>query len=101
MRLVLVVEDDEQERKAVCELVSGEGIDVTSVDSADAAVDELEGRRFDCIVLDLKLGGEGGASGGFNLLEEVKTEEGHRGTPGNIQTGKALTARRGDRKSGG
>jgi CheY-like chemotaxis protein len=43
MRHVLVVEDDEAERKAVCELVKGEGIEVTTAASADDAIKELEG----------------------------------------------------------
>jgi CheY-like chemotaxis protein len=93
MRHLLVVEDDDDERKAVCELVSGEGIDVTAVASSEEAIDELEGRRFDCIVLDLKLGARGSATAGFQLLEKVKGDERHRETPVIIHTGKALTRR--------
>jgi CheY-like chemotaxis protein len=93
VRYVLVVEDDEQERKAVCELISGEGIEVTAVAGAEEAADEIEGRRFDCIVLDLKLGGRKGAASGFTLLERLKGDERHRDVPVIIHTGKALTRR--------
>jgi CheY-like chemotaxis protein len=91
VRHVLVVEDDDDERTAVAELVGGEGIDVTAVGSSEEAATELEGRRFDCIVLDLKLGGK--AASGFELLEKVKSDERHRETPVIIHTGKALTRR--------
>ncbi len=90
-RHVLVVEDDDQERKAVAELVGGEGIEVTAAGSSEDAVSELEARRFDCIVLDLKLGGK--AQSGFQLLEKVKGDERHQDTPVIIHTGKALTRR--------
>ena len=46
-------------------------------------------RRFDCIVLDLKLP----KASGFALLERVKVDERHRNVPVIIHTGKALTRR--------
>jgi len=90
-RQVLVVEDDDDERNAVSELVGGEGVEVTAVATAEEAVDRLEAGRFDCIVLDLKLGGK--AQSGFQLLEKVKSDERHRDVPVIIHTGKALTRR--------
>jgi CheY-like chemotaxis protein len=88
-RHLLVVEDDDTERKAVCELVSGEGIEVTQAASSEEAQSELERRVFDCIVLDLKLP----KTQGFQLLEAIKGDERHRDTPVIIHTGKALTRR--------
>ena len=56
VRHVLVVEDDDDERNAVAELVGGEGIDVTAVGvERRGARASSRARRFDCIVLDLKL----------------------------------------------
>jgi CheY-like chemotaxis protein len=49
----------------------------------------LEGTRFDCIVLDLKLPG----ATGFDLLGHVKEDARHRDVPVIIHTGKALTRR--------
>jgi CheY-like chemotaxis protein len=92
VRTVLVVEDDDDERKAVCELVGGEGVECTPVATSDEAVTELDARVFDCIVLDLRLGGKG-STAGFELLERVKADERHRHSPVIIHTGKALTRR--------
>ncbi|CAA9510559.1 MAG: Putative SigmaB asociated two-component system sensor protein, partial [uncultured Solirubrobacteraceae bacterium] len=91
VRHVLIVEDNEEEQKAVCELVSGEGIEVTTAGTQDEAQDELDARQFDCIVLDLKLGGKG--SVGLGLLEKIKADERHQMTPVIIHTGKELTRR--------
>ena len=88
-RHLLVVEDDETERKAVCELVGGEGIEVTRPASSEEAQAELDRRVFDCIVLDLKLP----KTQGFQFLEALKDDERHRNTPVIIHTGKALTRR--------
>ncbi|MDQ3741755.1 MAG: response regulator, partial [Actinomycetota bacterium] len=90
-RHLLVVEDDDTERKAICELVGGEGIDVTQASSSEEAQAELDRRVFDCIVLDLRLGGK--STAGFQLLETIKGDERHRETPVIIHTGKALTRR--------
>jgi HAMP domain-containing protein/signal transduction histidine kinase/CheY-like chemotaxis protein len=88
-RHLLVVEDDDAERSAVCELVGGEGVEVTQAASSEEATAELERRVFDCIVLDLKLP----KTQGFQLLETIKGDERHRDTPVIIHTGKALTRR--------
>ncbi|HEX8120487.1 MAG TPA: HAMP domain-containing protein, partial [Solirubrobacteraceae bacterium] len=90
-RHLLVIEDDETERRAVCELVGGEGIEVTQAGSSEEAQAELDRRVFDCIVLDLRLGGK--STAGFQLLETIKGDDRHRQTPVIIHTGKALTRR--------
>jgi CheY-like chemotaxis protein len=92
VRTVLVVEDDDDQRKAVCELVGGEGVDCTPVATSEEAIAELDARVFDCIVLDLRLGGKS-STAGFELLERVKKDERHRNSPVIIHTGKALTRR--------
>jgi CheY-like chemotaxis protein/signal transduction histidine kinase/HAMP domain-containing protein len=88
VRNLLVVEDDEDQRKAIVELVGvGDDVNVVAVGSTDEALAALEATRFDCMVLDLKLPGKGG----FSLLERVKKSEEHRGVPVIIYTGKDLT----------
>ncbi len=88
VRSLLVVEDDEAQRKAIVELVGvGDDVNVVAVGSSDEALAALEATRFDCMVLDLKLPGKGG----FSLLERVKKSEEHRAVPVIVYTGKDLT----------
>jgi CheY-like chemotaxis protein/signal transduction histidine kinase len=88
VRNLLVVEDDEDQRKAIVELVGvGDDVNVVAVGSTDEALAALESTTFDCMVLDLKLPGKGG----FSLLERVKKSEEHRAVPVIVYTGKDLT----------
>jgi CheY-like chemotaxis protein len=87
---LLVVEDDEQQRSALVELIGGgEDVDVTAVGSSEDALQALEGRRFDCMVVDLKLP----EMGGFELLEQLKGDERFSSIPVIVYTGKELTRR--------
>ena len=88
VRNLLVVEDDENQRNAIVELVGvGDDVNVVAVGSTDEALAALEATRFDCMVLDLKLPGKGG----FSLLERMKKSEEHRGVPVIVYTAKDLT----------
>jgi len=90
VRRLLLVEDDEVQRNAVSELVgAGEDVEVVAVDTSEAALSALDGGRFDCIVLDLKLP----KMTGFDLLERVKDDPQHAGVPVIIHTGKSLSRR--------
>ena len=87
-RNLLVVEDDEQQRRAIVDLVgAGDDVNVVAVGSGEEALAALEETTFDCMVLDLKLPGKGG----FALLEQVKKSERHRDVPVIVYTGKDLT----------
>jgi len=86
---VLVVEDDEAARRSVAELIGGDDVDVMAVGSSEEALGALEDRRFDCLVLDLKLP----KATGFELLERIKEDPTHRDMPVIIHTGRALTRR--------
>ncbi len=57
--------------------------------SSEEALAALGERRFDCIVLDLKLP----KMTGFDLLDALKQDERHRDVPVIIHTGKSLTRR--------
>jgi HAMP domain-containing protein/signal transduction histidine kinase/CheY-like chemotaxis protein len=88
-RRVLVVDDDEIERRSVAALIGGPDVEVSAVGSSEEALACLDEAPFDCIVLDLKLP----KASGFSLLERVKTDEQLRSVPVIIHTGKALTKR--------
>ena len=90
-RTLLIVEDDETERKSIVELIGAEEteVDVVAVGSSEQALSELEKRPIDCMVLDLKLPD----TTGFDLLEAIKKEERFEGLPVIIYTGKDLSRR--------
>ena len=90
LRRLLIVEDDEVQRRSVAELVgSGDDVAVTAVGSSEEALEALEADRFDCIVLDLKLPN----TSGFALLDHLQADERHRDVPVIVHTGKELTRR--------
>ncbi|MFL5981736.1 MAG: response regulator, partial [Gaiellaceae bacterium] len=89
VKRLLVVEDDEDQRQAVIELIGGGDVEVTAVGSSEEAFEALALQRYDCMVLDLKLP----KSGGFELLERIKQDERHAATPVIVYTGKELTQR--------
>jgi HAMP domain-containing protein/CheY-like chemotaxis protein len=87
---LLVVEDDEQQRTSLVNLIGGgEDVQVTAVGSSEEALEALEHTRFDCMVLDLKLP----KLGGFELLERLKADERYSSIPVIVYTGKELTRR--------
>ena len=90
LKRLLVVEDDETQRKAVVDLIGGgEDVEVVAVASGEHALEELERQRYDCMVLDLKLP----EMDGFALLEKLKADERHAAVPVIVYTGKELTRR--------
>jgi CheY-like chemotaxis protein len=85
---LLVVEDDANQRDAIVELIAHEDVDITAVDSAEAALKELSsGKHYDCVVLDLGLSD----MSGFDFLEKVKSDPGVVDIPIIVYTGKQLT----------
>jgi CheY-like chemotaxis protein len=88
-RHLLIVEDDENERAAVAELLGGDDVLVTGVGTADEALEVLAAGPVDSMVLDLKLP----KTSGFALLERIKQDNALRDVPVIIYTGKDLTRR--------
>jgi signal transduction histidine kinase/DNA-binding response OmpR family regulator/CHASE3 domain sensor protein len=68
-RQVLVVEDVEGMRENLRELLESEGVEITPVGTAGAALEQLGKKTFDCMVLDLGLPD----MSGYELLERMST----------------------------
>jgi CheY-like chemotaxis protein/signal transduction histidine kinase len=83
---LLVVEDDEVQRRRIVELIGDADLDITAVDSGEEALAALKGHRFDCAVLDLSLPD----IDGFELLDRVSQDEDMRRTPIVIYTARDL-----------
>jgi CheY-like chemotaxis protein len=89
VKRLLVVEDDESQRKSMVELIADEDVEITAVGSAEDALEKLKTMHFDCMVLDLGLAG---GSDGFQLLETVKSDPAMSELPIIIYTGKELSS---------
>jgi CheY-like chemotaxis protein len=85
---LLVVEDDEAQRKSITELIAHEDVAITAVATADEALKALQEKHFDCMVLDLGLAQ---GKNGFDLLETVKSDPAMQDLPIIIYTGKELS----------
>jgi HAMP domain-containing protein/CheY-like chemotaxis protein/signal transduction histidine kinase len=88
VKRLLVVEDDDAQRKSMIELIAHEDVEITAVATAEEALHELSQTHYDCMVLDLGLKG---GQDGFQLLETVKGDPEKRDLPIIIYTGKELT----------
>jgi CheY-like chemotaxis protein len=85
---LMVVEDDDKQRAAIVELIAHEDVEITPVDSAEAAMSELaSGKHYDCVVLDLGLRD----MSGFDFLEKVKSNPTMADLPIIVYTGRQLT----------
>ncbi|MEX0908117.1 MAG: response regulator, partial [Gemmatimonadaceae bacterium] len=84
---LLIVEDDENQRNSMVDLIGDEDVKIVAVDSAEAALVELAKQKFDCMVVDLGLRD----MSGFDLLERVKQDPEMQEMPIIIYTGKELS----------
>lgn len=87
MKMLLIVEDDQDQAKAMVALLEERNVTITVADSGDKAIRLLSSEQFDCIVLDLGLAD----MGAFELLEELKKLDPERRIPVIIHTGSELT----------
>jgi len=87
MRELLVVEDDPAEQMSIAELIGASDIRISAADSGGRALELLRERRFDCVILDLKLPDVTG----FELLTEIQRDETLREIPIVVFTGRELT----------
>ncbi|HKA60139.1 MAG TPA: response regulator, partial [Gemmatimonadales bacterium] len=90
---LLVVEDNEIERKGIVELLQHDDIEILTVGTGGEALHMLFESSFDCCVVDLRLPD----MSGFDLLERVQSEQKLRDVPIVVFTGKELTPDEEDR----
>jgi CheY-like chemotaxis protein len=86
-RAVLLVENDERERDGLGDLIGGPDVEVVGVGSREQALDELDSRPFDCVVLSLEL--EDGS--GFQLLDRLRRAKRFRDLPVVVHTRRELS----------
>ena len=82
---LLVVEDDDAQRKAILELIGNGDLEITAVGSGSETLAALQEKHYDCMVLDLVLPD----MDGFKLIEEIKAQAAE--LPIIVYTGRELT----------
>jgi CheY-like chemotaxis protein/signal transduction histidine kinase/HAMP domain-containing protein len=87
VRELLVVEDDSAEQLSIESLIGGDDINITTAASGAEALEFLKAKKFDCMILDLKLPD----ISGFDLLNEIQRDEKLREVPIVVFTGRELT----------
>ncbi len=80
---LMLVEDEEQQREALTMLFEAEGYRVLAAESAEKAIELLQGDRPDMIISDVKLPG----ADGFTLYDMVRGNNNFRSIPFLFTTG--------------
>jgi CheY-like chemotaxis protein len=86
-RSLLIVEDDPLQRQDMIELIGDSDLDLVAVDSGAAALQALQSKRFDCVVLDLTLPD----MDGFSLLDTISQNASLSGLPVVVYTAAELS----------
>ncbi|MDQ3301511.1 MAG: response regulator, partial [Myxococcota bacterium] len=87
VKQLLVVEDDPVQSQAITDLIGDGDVQTTTVSSGEGALQSLQDKNYDCVVLDLRLPG----MSGFELIERIKADPRHRRLPVIVYTGRELT----------
>ena len=87
LRRVLVVEDDENQRESMRELLSNGDVQIVGVENAQRALVLLRSTTFDCMVMDLSLPD----MSGYELLQQMAEQEEVSFPPVIVYTGRSLT----------
>lgn len=86
---LLIVEDDDNQRQSIIELIGHDDVSITAVSTGSEAIDELKNQHYDCMVLDLMLTD----MTGFDLLDRIREDENLVDLPIIIYTGKDLDSK--------
>jgi HAMP domain-containing protein/CheY-like chemotaxis protein/signal transduction histidine kinase len=85
---LLVIEDNEDQRNAISELIGGESdVDIVTASTGEEALNVLRTRRVDCMVLDLGLPD----MSGFEFIDKLKNELHIEDIPIVVYTGRELS----------
>ncbi|HAX76549.1 MAG TPA: hybrid sensor histidine kinase/response regulator, partial [Cyanobacteria bacterium UBA11372] len=87
VKSLLIVEDDEIQRRSIVELIGNTDVASTAVGTGSEALAALKQNRFDCLVLDLGLPDMSGIA----LIEQIKQDPNLRYLPIIVYTGKELS----------
>lgn len=87
VRRILVVEDSAELRENLRDLLKDDKVEVETVGTAGEALERLENRTFDCMVLDLILPD----ASGFDLLERMSEGTRYAFPPVIVYTGRSLS----------
>lgn len=89
LKHLLIVEDDDTQRRSIMELIGHDDVAITAVSTGQEALSELRKQRYDCMVLDLMLDD----MTGFELLDQIRDDEELNDLPIIIYTGKDLDSK--------
>jgi HAMP domain-containing protein/CheY-like chemotaxis protein len=84
---LLLVEDNEAERRGVTELLGSDDIEIMTADTGASALLQLRDNSIDCVVLDLKLPD----MSGFEVLERIRDDAALCDVPVVVFTGRELS----------
>jgi len=84
---LLLVEDNEAERRGVTELLGSDDIEIMTADTGASALLQLRDNTIDCVVLDLKLPD----MSGFEVLERIRDDSSLCDVPVVVFTGRELS----------
>ncbi len=87
MKRLLVVEDNDIERQSIVELLDYQDIELVPASSGGEALEAMQERQFDCVVLDLRLPD----MTGFELLGRLHADPALAKVPVVVFTGKDLS----------
>ena len=87
LRRVLVVEDDERQRDSIHHLLATGDVQIVGVESAAAALAQLQSATFDCVVMDLNLPD----LSGYELLQKMAEQDDVSFPPVIVYTGRSLS----------
>ncbi len=87
MKRMLIVEDNENMRKTIRQLLKGADVEILEVSTADECIELLVHEDFDCVVLDLGLPDKNG----FDLLKDIRELHLAHTPPIIVYTGQELT----------